>query len=42
METEQNKRYIYVGDIDIVVRASELKSKDPEFNSCSDHQLDFT
>ena len=41
METEKNKRYIYVGDIVIVVRASELKPKDPDFNSCSEHQLDF-
>ena len=41
METEKNKRYIYVGDIVIVLRASGLKSKDPDFNSCSEHQLDF-
>ena len=41
METEKNKRYIYVGDIVIVVRTSKLKPKDPDFNSCSEHQLDF-
>ena len=41
METEKNKRYIYVGDIVIVVRTSELKPKDPDFNSCSEHPLDF-